>query len=227
VNRPTHNLKSLAMLLLAASMAIASAPTLLAAPHAKAGPKSAQETLQEQQDLILQECKLSDEQQKAIKEKFKLKQEALETWEKANAEKLKAAEDAAKTARQGADASAKKNASSALKELETNRTQATAEADKAILAVLSEEQQSVWAGVQLAQKTLPRYKKANLSDEQTAKVKSACLIAAKDLAEFAGDDKKAKQGRTTVEKSLKWAIDNVILTAEQRETAVRKPASKK
>jgi hypothetical protein len=44
---------------------------------------------------------------------------------------------------------------------------------------------------------------------------------------YTGDDKKDKQGRTTVEKSLKWAIDNVILTAEQRETVTRKPSAGK
>jgi hypothetical protein len=199
---------------------------LSAAQRAKASPKSAQETVLEQQELVIRECKLNDEQQKTIKEKFKLKLEALETWEKANAEKVKAAEEAAKTARQGSDASAKKKAAGDLKELEANRNQATAETDKAILEVLSDEQKLIWAGVELAQATLPRYKKANLTDEQTVKIKAACLVAAKDLAACTGDDKKAKQGKTTVQKSLIWAIDNVILTAEQRETVSRKPARK-
>ena len=72
---------------------------LSAAPRAKATPKSAQETVMEQQELVIRECKLNDEQQKTIKEKFKLKLEALETWEKANAEKVKAAEEAADIAR--------------------------------------------------------------------------------------------------------------------------------
>ncbi|MCX7047752.1 MAG: hypothetical protein NTX50_19980 [Candidatus Sumerlaeota bacterium] len=224
MNQPTRNMKRLATIFLGMVLATGVVTILSAAPR---GPKSAQETLQEQQELIIRECKLTDEQQKAIKEKFKLKMEALETWEKANAEKLKAADEAAKTARQGTDEAAKKKAASDLKDLTTARTQATAEADKAILAALTEEQQVIWAGVQLAQTTLPRYKKANLTDDQTAKVKSACLIAAKDLAASAGDDKKAKQGRSTIEKSLKWAIDNVILTAEQRETVTRKPAAKK
>ena len=38
------------------------------------------------------------------------------------------------------------------------------------------------------------YKKANLAEEQVAKVKACCLIAAKDLAAFTGDDRKDKQG---------------------------------
>lgn len=216
----------LAAMILGALLLTGVGTQLSAAQRAKTSPKSAQDTVMEQQELVIRECKLNDEQQKTIKEKFQLKLEALETWEKANAEKVKAAGEAAKTARQGADAAAKKKAAGDLKELEANRTQATAEADKAILAVLSDEQKLTWAGVELAQATLPHYKKANLTDEQTAKIKAACLVAAKDLAACSGDDKRAKQGKTTVQKSLSWAIDNVILTAEQRESVSRKPARK-
>ncbi|MGD0092326.1 MAG: hypothetical protein ABSE73_20610 [Planctomycetota bacterium] len=197
-----------------------------AAWAAQKGAKSVEETLQEQSDLMVRECKLSDEQQKTLKEKFKAKQDALEAWDKANSEKVKTAEEAAKAARKGADQDAKKKANSDLKAMMAERDQAAAEADKAVLAVLSDEQKTTWAGAQLAQSTLLRYKKANLTDDQVAKIKSACVIAAKDLAGFDGDDKKDKQGRMTTEKSLKWAIDNVILTPEQRgDVTPKKPAA--
>ena len=197
-----------------------------AAKNAKA-PKSVAETLVEEQDTMIRQCNPSAEQQKAIKEKFQLKQKALETWEQANAAKLTAAEEAAKTARKGTDDAAKKKANGDLKALVQDRTQVAAEADKAIVAVLSAEQQTTWAGFQMAQTLLPRYKKANLTDDQTAKVRASCIIAAKDLATFAGDDRKDKQGRATVQKCLKWAIDNVILTPEQREIiVVKKPTPK-
>ncbi len=196
------------------------------AAKAPKAPKSTAETLLEQQDAMIRECKPSEEQQKTLKEKFQLKRKALETWEQANAAKLAAAEDAAKTTRKGTDDAAKRKANDDLKTLVQDRTQATAEADKAILEVLSAEQQVVWAGFQMAQTMLPRYKKAKLSDDQTVKVKACCLIAAKDLAAFTGDDRKDKQGRSTVQKCLKWAIDNAILTPEQRELVAKKPASK-
>lgn len=213
-------INKLASIILGAALATGFVANLVAAP------KSVAETVQEQQDLFLRECKPTEEQQTAIKEKFKLKQTALETWEKANADKVKAAGEAVKVARQGTDTSAQKKAADALKELTTSRTQVIAEADKAIIGALNDEQKLTWAGVQMAQTMLPRFKKANLSDEQTAKIKAACLIAAKDLASYTGDDKKDKQGRTTIQKSLQWAIDNVILTAEQRETMGRKPSAK-
>jgi hypothetical protein len=114
----------------------------------KAGPKSAQDILREQQELLIRECKPTDE------------------------------------------------------------------VDKAIQNTLTEEPRMTWAGVELAQEVLPRLKKAGLTDDQTAKIKCACLAAAKDLAAYTGDDKKDKQGRAAVQKSLRWAIDNVILTPE-------------
>jgi Spy/CpxP family protein refolding chaperone len=208
-------MKKMPLMAMVAALAAAIAPDLWSAP------KSAQATLLEQQDLMIRECKLPEEQQQTLKEKFKLKQEALAAWEKENGEKLRTAEEAAKAARKGADEAAKKKAISDLKELEAKRSQATAEADKAIQEVLSAEQKLTWASVQLAQTTLARYKRANLTDEQTAKVKSACQIATQDLAAVAGEDRKAKQARATVQKSLKWAIDNVILTPEQRSVVTR------
>lgn len=222
MNQVNRSLRNLVVILLG----VALTASVFAAPKGKAGPKSAQDLIAEKQELMISECKLSDDQQKAIKEKFKLKLDALAAWEKTNADKVKAAEDAAKTARQGSDASAKKTATSNLKDLEAARTQATADADKAILGVLTPEQKETWAGVELAQTTLPRYKRMNISDDQTAKIKSACVIAAKELAELSGDDKKSKQGRSTVEKSLKWAIDNVILTPDQRATLKPRAAKK-
>jgi len=158
-----------------------------------------------------------------LQEKFKAKQDAWEAWDKTNAEKMNAAQAAVAAARKGTDQDAKKKANGDLKALQAEREQAAAEADKAILAVLTDGQKEQWAGARLAQTTLAKYKKNNLTDEQIAKVRGACVIAAKDLSEFTGDDRKDKQGRTTVEKCLKWAIDSVILTPEQRDAS--KPAS--
>ncbi|HLX65177.1 MAG TPA: hypothetical protein VKX17_28170 [Planctomycetota bacterium] len=176
--------------------------------------KSVEETLKEQLDLMVKECKLNDEQQKTLNEKFKAKQDALEAWDKTNAEKMKNAQDAAATARKGTDADAKKKANGDLRALQTEREQSAADADKAILAALTDDQKSMWAGAQLTEATLAKYKKSNLTDDQTAKIKSACQVAAKELGAFTGDDRKDKQGRAEVQKCLKWAIDNVILATE-------------
>lgn len=226
MSQSSHFRKNLAVVLLGATLTSGLVLNVSAAPKGKAGPKTTQDLIREEQALLISGCPLSDDQQKAVKESFQKKLDAVAAWEKANADKLKAAEDAAKAARQGSDASAKKTAASNVKALVDARNAATADADKAILGALNDEQRTTWAGLQLAQTTLPRYKKANLSDDQTAKIKSACAIAAKDLTEFSGDDKKSKQGRTTVQKSLKWAIDNVVLTPDQRSTMQPKSGGK-
>lgn len=226
MNRPIRSVRTMVTTILGAVLVTGVFTSASAAPKGKGGPKSAQEVVMEQQDLLIRECKLSDEQQKTIKEKFKLKLEALAEWEKANADKLNSAQEAAKMARQGSDASAKKTAAENLKELEAGRAQATAVADKGILDALTDDQKATWAGVELAQTTLARYKRANLADDQTAKIKSACEIAAKELAELSGDDKKSKKAKADVQNSLKWAIDNVVLTADQRPTKRPKDAGR-
>ncbi len=210
------NTRNRSIALFAATLAAFILATASANAAPRRGPKSVADLIQEEQALVLAECKPTAQQQEALKAKFAAKLAALETWDKANGDKLKSAQDAAKTARAGSDAAAKSKANGDVKTLMDARKEATAEADKAILVVLSDEQKVTLAGAQLALTTLPKYKKANLTDEQTTKIKSACALAAKDLAGFAGDDKKDKQGRTTTQKSLKWAIDNVILTADQR-----------
>jgi hypothetical protein len=109
-------MRRLSEIVLCVALAIWIQGNALAAKASKA-PKSTAETLLEQQDTMIRECNLSEEQQKTLKEKFQLKQKALETWEQANAAKLAAAEDAAKTARKGTDDAAKKKASGDLKAL--------------------------------------------------------------------------------------------------------------
>jgi len=203
-------------LMLAVGVAALLASSAGAAQAGKRGaaPKSAQEMLQAQYDNMVRECKLTEDQQKTLKEKVKAKQDALEAWEKANAEKVKAAEDAVRAARTG-DAAAKKKAGDDMRALQADRAKATEEADKAIQAALTPEQAAAWDGYELFETTSAKYKRANPTDDQTAKIKSACMTASKDLAGFTGDDKKDKTGRKELQACLKWAIENVILTPDQ------------
>jgi hypothetical protein len=106
------------------------------------------------------------------------------------------------------------------------RRQSAAEADKAILAVLTDAQKVALGGAKLADAMLPHYKKVKLTDDQTAKLRGACAIASRKLTAITGDDRKDNQARTTIQKSLKWAVDNVILTPEQRGEVAPKPATR-
>ena len=171
------------------------------------------------------ELKLTDAQQADLKEKIKARDDALAAWTTANADKLKAAEDAAKTARAGTDVAAKKKAGADLKVLTDARKEAAAKAEEAILAVLTPEQKNQWQGLVLFQTTLGRLKKCSPTEEQQAKIRQACAATARDLAAVEGDDRKAKQAKAEIPKRLQWAIEEVILTPEQKAMVARKPAA--
>jgi Spy/CpxP family protein refolding chaperone len=204
------------------------AGTALAAGAPKAPAKGSVEAIQAEGDQMIAECKLTADQQATLKEKVKEKVAALEAWLKTNGEKLKAAQDAAKAARSGTDDAAKKKASADLKTLDTDRNAVLAQADAAILAALTPEQKADWEGVKLYQTTIGRYKKANPTEEQQAKIKAVCKAAAAELAGLSADDKKSKTARAAAPGKVKFAIDEVILTPEQKAAVApaRKPAAK-
>jgi Spy/CpxP family protein refolding chaperone len=209
---------SLKWFALAAMLAVTVTAAAAAGQREKAPEKGSKEAVEAEAVQMVAECKLTAEQQATLKEKVKAKTDALEEWLKANGEKLKAAQDAAKAARSGADAAAKKKAGDDLKALEAARDQALAQADTAVLAVLTAQQKEAWDGFKLYQTTIARYKKANLAEEQIAKIKAVCAAGAKELASVEGDDRKAKQAKSAVPLKLRFAIEEAILTAEQRAT---------
>jgi len=169
-------------------------------------------------DQLVRECKLTAEQQAKAKAKIKAHDDALAAWDKANAEKMTAAEAAGKEARSGQDADAKKKATTELRTLRKAREEAGAEAAAAVLTVLTPEQKTAWGAYQLYRSIAGRYRRAELTEEQLAKVKAACAFAAKDLAEIDDSDSKAKKARGAVSQKLQWAINALVLTPEQRKT---------
>ena len=222
-------------LVLAAVLALVAAP--LAAGQrggagtrgkGKAAPQSAKETVDAEVARMTSECKLTAEQQETLKEKAKAKVAALEAWDKENGEKLKAAEDAAKTARSSGTATGggRKSPSEA-KTLQDSREAAAAQAQEAMLAVLTPEQKAAWGGFQLYETTVARYRKANPTEDQVAKIKSLCVAACKQMGEVDTSSKKGKKSGPEIEGKLRWAIEEAVLTPEQKATAVRKPAGSK
>lgn len=176
-------------------------------------------------DQLVRECKLTADQQADAKEKVKALDAALAAWDKANADKVQAAESAAKEARGGADADAKKKTSAELRALRTAREESAAKATEAVLAVLTAEQKTAWGAYGLYKSIAARYRKAELTEEQLAKVKAGCAVAVKELAEV-GDDPKAKKAERDITNKLRWAIDVFVLTPHQREALGSKPAGK-
>ena len=186
------------------------------------------EAVKAEADQMAAECKLTADQQATFKEKVQAKVNALEAWLKVNGEKVKAAMDAAKAARAGTDNAAKQKAGADLTALAAERASALAQAAAAILAVLTEEQKIEWEAAKLFKTTVARLKKIALTEEQTAKIKAVCKAAAAELAGLKDDDKKAKQARAAVPAKVKFAIEEVILTPEQKAAVAPapKPAAK-
>jgi len=169
-------------------------------------------------DQLLRECKLTEDQQAAVKEKIKARDEVLEKWDKDNAEKMQAAKDAAREAASKGDDEAKKKAGADMKALRTAREEAAAETTKAIYAVLTDDQKAVWKSYELYLATSSRYRKAELTGDQQAKIRAVCDVVRKEIAE-AGEDSKAARELAS---RLRWGIEVFILTPEQRK-AVQAP----
>jgi len=198
-----------------------------AAKNANRGRRRGRKPEESLLDQIVRECKPTDKQQTAIKEKIKARDAALVAWDKANAEKVQAAESAAKDARSKQDAEARKTTGAKLRELRTARREAGAQTTAAVVALLTPKQKSSWDTYQLYKSTVARYRKAELTEEQLAKVKIACAAAAKEIGEIDDSEAKPKRILNAINKKLRWAIDVLVLTPLQRETLARKPQPSK
>ena len=173
-------------------------------------------------EIMIEELKIGGDQKAQIEAKFKAVEEAGAAWDEANAEKIKAAEEAAAAAK-GGDVDAKKKASTAKRELSGARAEALADAEAAILTVLTDEQKVAWAGYALYESTVRRFRKMEFTEDQQAKIKAACAIAATQMAAEEAEGTKKKKGGSVTDK-LKWAIEAVIMTPEQRQAIPAKGA---
>lgn len=215
-----RNMKCAAVIAMVAAMVLAG--TVTAAPRrgGRRGSKAPEEKLF---DELVRECKIPAAQQAAVKAKTKAYDDALAAWDKANAAKVQAANDAAKEARKGSDADAKKKTFAAVRELKNARAEAAATARAAVIATLTDDQKTAWAASELFQSTIGRYRRAELTEEQLARIKAACAIAVKEIGPTEPGAKPDKAARGVVAK-LRWAINAMVLTPQQREAMGRTAA---
>lgn len=214
-------------LLLTAVLAVLTPKPAVLAEEAKAPAKekAAKSPLKGEYAIMVAELKLTDQQAADLAAKIKAKDEAVAAWEKENGDKLKAAQEAAKKAREGADKDAAKKASADLKDLSGARAKIQADAMAAIYAILTPEQKQQWDGFVLYRSATAKFRKANLTEDQQKKMRELAGAAAKELAGAKADDKKAK---TEIQGKLAKDIE-ALLTAEQKESlkAAAKPADEK
>jgi len=210
-----YTLAVLAAMLVAASVATAEEKTPAAQEKAAAVDKG--DKLRGEYAILAAECKLTEEQQNTLKAKVAARRDAQEAWMKTNGSKLESLQETVKKPKDPNDKEAIKRASEELKALEADRLkiQATFEAD--LKALMTPEQQALWGAFRLYRPLMGRYKKLNLTEEQTKKAKDAAAAAAKELGEVKGDDKEARKAKADVAAKLRKTVEETILTAEQRE----------
>ena len=170
----------------------------------------------EQYELFLDTVKPTPEQQQAAHEKFKQKVAILEAWDLANSAKLQAAKDAAAAARKGTDEDAKRKTDTAQHALQDDRVHVTYEIECAIANVLDAERKITWAGAQLAFSLMPKYGRVHPANRRTVDQNQGGLPrGGKRNQRQSRRRKKERDARNNVEKYVRWAIENVILTPEQ------------
>jgi len=197
------------------------APALLAeeakAPKEGKTKAAAKETsgLRGEYAIMASELKLTDGQKADLAAKVKAKEEALSAWESANGEKLKAAQETIKKARESGDKQGGEKAAAELKTLRTAMEKIQTDAAAAIRAILTPEQQQAWEGFSLYRQAMARYKKADLTEDQQKKIRELCNAAGKEVAGGKAKD----EVRKTLDKDIA-----AVLTPAQKEAL--KPAEK-
>jgi len=182
-------MKKATWLVLALALAVlVAAPALLAeeakAPkEGKAKAAAAEKSgLKGEYAIMAGELKLTAEQQADLAAKVKAKAEALNAWETANGEKLKAAQETLKKARESGDKQATGKAAEELKTLRGALEKIQTDAAAAIHAILTPEQQQAWEGFSLYRQAMARYKKADLTEDQQKKIRELCNAGGKEVA---------------------------------------------
>jgi Spy/CpxP family protein refolding chaperone len=198
-------------------------------PPAKEKAPPSKDQLRGEYAIMAVECKLTDDQQKALRDKITARRDAQEAWMKANGAKLESLQEAVKTPKDPNDKEAIKRAAAELKALEADRLKIQTAFDADVRAIMNPEQQVAWEAFRLCRAAMGRYKRLILTDEQTKKIKEACAAPAKEIAEIKGDEKAVKTARGQIEAGLRKNIEETILTAEQREAlaALAKPPAEK
>jgi Spy/CpxP family protein refolding chaperone len=219
-------MKQTTLLLLSATLALLIASPAVLAEEGKA--PAAKSPLRGEYAIMASELKLSDQQVADLAAKVKAKDEALAAWEKENGEKFKAAQEAAKKAKEGNDKEAAKKAAEELRALNEARAKIQSDAMTGIYALLTPEQKEAWEGFVLYRSAMARFRKAGLTEDQQKKVRELAGAAAKELSGATGDEKTVRQAKGQVQAKLAKDVE-ALLTAEQKEAlkSAAKPADEK
>jgi Spy/CpxP family protein refolding chaperone len=173
--------------------------------------------------IMARECKLSGEQQTKLAAMAAEAKAAIEAWEKRNIEKLDAFRKARAAAVEARDEAAMRKAMDEVRPLVEESRKLQTKYQSAIMDLLTPDQKIALQGFVLSMEMSARLKDFNLTAEQTARMRSMCDLAAKDLSVVKGEGEDAVAARQAVLDKLTAAIQEKVFTAEQR-AKLAKPA---
>ena len=215
-------LSAAAVLMLATTAALAAD----APPKAKKPAEAKKPALEGDLAVMAKECKLSEAQQAKLASTAAEAKTAMEAWEKKNAEKLDAFKKARGAAIEAKDHAALKKVMDDIRPLiEENRALQTNH-QNAIMALLTPEQKVALQGFALSIEMAAQLKSFNLTEAQSAKVRTMCDLAAKDLAQIKGEGEDAMTAQRAILDKLALGIKDNVLTAEQKALLAPPPDEK-
>ena len=154
----------------------------------------------EQYSTMVKALNLSADQEAKLKALAKTSGGALATWDMENGEKARTLEKQIREAQAALDA------------LRAPREKIYQEQTAQFNTIITPDLQIAWRSYRLQQEMTGRFYKANLTAEQTTKVRTLCDVAAKEMLAASSDGRAISQAYSKLTK----AITDEVLTAEQR-----------
>ena len=190
--------------------------------RAPKGEKKPASVLRGEYSIMASELKLDDAQKAKLEEAVKANMEAQKAWEAANGAKVKQLSEDMKKAREGSDKDKIKTLGEQMKALQAERAKLQADAKEKVMAVLTDQQKSQWAGFTLYRSVIGRFKRLNLTAEQDKKVRELCDAEAAKPAAAPEKGKRAPSAAQVVGKE----VEEKVLTDAQKEELKKKPEPK-
>jgi len=172
--------------------------------------------------IMVKELGLDAEQQAKLKAAVEKANEARKEWQASpSGQKYKELSEARKQAAKDKDKDKLKAIMGEMKELQKQQAAIEEARRSDVLAILTPEQKAQWGGFTLYRGVMGRYKRCELTEDQTKSLRELCTVAAKDLP-----DRSDRKGYGAAMKKLSGDIEAKILTDAQREQLKKKPERK-
>lgn len=162
---------------------------------------------------LAKEGNMTDEQVAKLKELYATRKAAEAKWEETNGAAAKEAYEAYRKAKESGDKAATAEAYKKFSDTKAGRADIEKSFEAGLDQLLNPEQKGVRAGMGLAMGMSMTLKKADLTEEQKAKIKEMAKAEGAKIAALEGGDKKALG---QAKQDFKMKVIDEVLTAEQK-----------